>query len=254
MVTTGVGISTPTTSSDNIIITGNKIYREGRAIARYISLSTGGNINGSCTGNVFDDFTIDGVDDEVINGFGSTPTLTLADGWIVERNKNQTVTINIAPSDGLFLGPLNTAVGTGNTTYASYIEPGVDSLLSTSGGDVVFWLADQNINQEFYWVIPAKTCLPMWVTIINFSVNIDSSDPDVQDLARATIRNENPFTEETTGDSDPALGITLSLTPTGTFRVTPTSRINMNLLWRSRTSGVGTEFANVNGCQITYRW
>jgi hypothetical protein len=265
LVGTSSGISASGVGSIDTrhIITGNSIFREPtKTITHFIHLAiaTLTGTGGIVTDNFFNSPFVDSGDtlDETINGLGTAPTHTaLAASWIVEKNKNQTVTIKLAPSDGNFLGPFNSIVGTPDNTHESYIEPGVDGFLSTTSSQTIFWLSDQNVNQEFYWVIPAKTCLPMWVTIINWSVDISSSNPDVQDLARLFINDANNFNEETTGDSNPDGGAALSLTPThsfATFQVTPDSKINMNLLWRARKSGIGVEFANVDEGQITYRW
>ena len=251
--TTGVGISLDGVTSGQFVISGNKIDREGRSIARYIVLPSSATPEGLCVDNSFDDFTIDGSDDETINGFASATVSVIPLGWIVERNKNQTMTVVMAPSDGAYEID-DIIVGT-PFTATSNISAGVEGAFSFSN-ITVFNVNDQNANIQFFWAISARETLPPNVKIVYTSVDVNSSDPDVQDLHVLSISDLRfPTDLETTGSVD-YLGAftTITLTPSGTFQNTPANNIVVALLWRARKSGIGFEFCDVLDFIISYRW
>jgi hypothetical protein len=261
-VTTGVGISTPTGSSGNITITGNKIDREGRSIARYIFLSTSGITNGICAGNVFDDFTIDGSNDEAINGFGSSPVATAPNnGWIVERNKNQTVVQYITNGIGNisvqgFMGPQD-----GNSTTATANYQHAFPFTTLQLGTFTYDVGNAGNSVRYGWLIDGRSAIPADVKILEISITTDgSADCDTADDNDLFIEIASRVSG-VLASSTPGTGVVTSAIVTHTlsdpgdftniFNSIDGIQVRMDMLLRHATNQMDviiTEF------KIKYRW
>jgi hypothetical protein len=172
--------------------------------------------------------------------------------WAVNTNKNQTVQVKMSPMDG------NTKVddvtaGGFSLSEQSAIYSGSDIVYSFSSTSI-FFLEDQNNNVIFWWTIPCRMCLPPDVTIIEAEVFVNSSNPDVQDLAYLFIDDLEGVGFDSSGATDPDPGVTLTVTASTQIINDAATTPNISLIWRARTSGLGSEFMDIDDFLITYRW
>lgn len=91
-------------------VTGNRIYRDGVSIASYIYIDkhTSGSSRGIVVNNYFDDYTVDGSNEQVIN-WGSAAS-DYPTQWTIHSNANQTAYAQIPLTDGHHFNHTHTTV------------------------------------------------------------------------------------------------------------------------------------------------
>lgn len=154
------------------IIQGNQIYRGSQKLDKYVYIFTSTNSDtGIITDNFFDSSTVDGVSDTVL-----VSTATVPIGWIIERNKNQTVTLNFNAYDGTW------SVGNISDFIFGDVPSASDGLAvygsNSSNGDMVKISYTTNaFNNARYikWNIPLNQTVPKGANIVSASAGISAS-------------------------------------------------------------------------------
>lgn len=242
VVTTGVGISTPTTLNEMVSITGNKIDREGTTIARYILLSTAGTPVGVCTDNVFDTFTT-GSDDETINGTGSGTPGALASSWVVTQNKNQTELALINGSAGQLVAD---GISAGGLTQTQFARP----MNSVTSGMQILWDAG---GQSFEWMIPFNDFLPLGVLVTSVALNHQHSSIVPDTTNNLIFKVEDVTSAVTSATFNPGLTETAASLLSINKRNTARSGLYFSLTW-TINDAADNDSAFITDLTVTYRW
>lgn len=226
-------------------ITGNQLSRSGNVVLSYINCnsSTG---DGLVVDNILDDFTVNDISSSVIINAPAT--------WVVERNKNQTVTLLLRGFHGTWAAD-NGVFGSATVAAAKiYIytsdDPAQDSFMldypSGSPGIVTYW-----------WEIPLYGILPHGVTVTDGYIVVESS------AAAATTGSMLFEVRDSAGTG--GLSSTVSFLSPGysagvdvALQITGSKQILPNLYPRARIytefNHSATSIIKGKGLSITYRW
>jgi hypothetical protein len=237
----GIIIASSGAVKKRTIITGNQIYRASATIIQYIFLS-GTDTEGICSGNYFDDFTVDGA--------ANTQAVTTPPpvGWVVERNKNQTVSAKIQPTTGQ-IGIRSG--GTVNPVLAG-VAPNIAASYVMVRTDIFFSYGDPTKDQYVNWFIPIDTVLPPSVKLISASVSVYCG------LAASTRNATMWFSSDSLG---PSVGtsVVLTLSPqtlthsTTGYTSSPTDGAFI-VLELELSHATLNNSASAGEMTVTYRW
>lgn len=235
-------------SNLNYVITGNKIYRQDtvttRDITNYIALSSLSTTSGIVVGNFFDDTTVDGGDDEVITGSGTSPSGTRSGEFIVERNKNQTESIAVDGSSGHF---------TLNNIYTDYAST-LTSTITNQNLDtnlIAFTNNDNPSSVAFRWLVGGVDILPPNVLVTSISItHIRTGGAASTNDLTITI-DDRDGASETSSTFNPAVSVenTDTFNISGTYRNTFSNRLNVLVQYVS-----DDDTLTLRDLSITFRW
>lgn len=246
----GLGVAVPV---KHHIVQGNQIYRVSTTIEAYIKVIAGTSTDtGLCVENFFDSTTVDSSSNTTL--ISGAPI-----GWIVERNKNQTVTTTVRATTGQW--NLNGIVAgtfpTGCSITASEVEPpSVSMTIDYTGGS-------GNIN--VFWRVNLFDYLPKNVKITQITQTVQSASA----ISSTGTYNITLYSRTTTPSSLAAAGanftggyvggtaVTLTITPTNTtssntFINSPASKLYVEGFIGITSSG--TEQITGTGLTVTYTW
>lgn len=158
------------TSVGSATITGNQLNRSGNTVNSYIngSSATG---SGLVVDNIFDSHTIDGSSTTLVTG---APT-----SWVIERNKNQTVSITVKPISGAHThyhdvtAATNALFGTGSIP-TDLLQVAITTTSSGAGtASLAYVGTGQHVQWD--WLLSAYDVLPTNVNIVSVSVTVQSN-------------------------------------------------------------------------------
>ena len=224
------------------IVSNNQIHREGRPISRYIALETDNTLGGGlCIDNFFDDFT-NGADVETINA-------DHANTWIVERNKNHTVTAS-------FRGSIGDKSINDYTVGDLAGTPSISSVVlipNNATQEVVFDYFDASNVRTFAWHIGGQGELPQGVTIVSVAIThrLTSGVPNQLNNLQVTLADDSGA--EFLNDTPSAASQTATLTLVGAFINSLTNRLNAVVRWQVDDAAF-TRRLLIEDFEITYRW
>ncbi len=197
----------PSDSTANHIIQGNKIYRYNQNLVNYITLPTSSNNYGVVVDNFFDSPTIDGYSTSVINN------LTTLDNYVIERNKNQTSTLNFNIFNGVWASGI-----THNLVFGDYAITGEDeqsgiavySINGVGNGDMPQVYYDGSISTDRYlsWDISLSGCLPHNTYIVGADVILANTTNLSSGVSNWTLQLKS-------------VGLTATSGPTSVLNTTP---------------------------------
>lgn len=245
--------------SPHYVISHNKISR-GTTVAGitlYISLSANANVSGLCVDNFLDFPTIDGATTTVI-----TLAATRSVGWLVERNKNQTETIQLSYGDGNFgITTLNYLVG-GTSTLVSGIKGSPTSTGLPGSFDVRYTVDTTEDGIRMFWQLPLLDILPNGVEIIDFSCTVSAgTTPGAGSQVNLLIESdtdgpEGPSLDLTTFPGAPVI-LALSDAPglASRYFVTNSNRVLVLITtWIVQGGPPATHNVDFSDIMVTYRW
>lgn len=166
----GFGIAASTGlvgSSREYIITGNTIKRDNRNITAYIA-GPGSDDFAFVNNNILDNSTINGTSTDVIIGNSN---------WIIERNRNQTASIELV-NVGWVSANAGVIVRNGTSTTESIAAVSfsyVDDLLVTGQPAVRYLFNTTDSTGALQWIINLNSILPIGVRIIDATVVMTQS-------------------------------------------------------------------------------
>lgn len=245
---TGIRIDTglgPGTGIRSHLIRGNQIYRQGTVIASYIDVVPVSTTTdrGLIVENILDLPTVDNATNvSVIIGYSV--------GYVVERNKNQTVTQILSPRAGLW------SIGSAHVIFG---QPVSNSTISQGPTDGVFVNYNYNSTNDEKAIlsIPLNMALPEGAIITSLSTSLASSGA-ISNVATGTFRIDSSTNSET--DGTPA---SFTTTPS-TYTFNPTllhmakrdpnsdTRLYLTIDVNNASNGAVTVF--VTAPQVTFHW
>jgi hypothetical protein len=231
-------------------ITENKFYRDASVITAYI---VGVAVYGMAhiTNNYFDSESCDGATDyDVVKG--------AQDGWVVEKNKNQRVTVYLSAINGSAMNVAAHYVGkTSATTPNSYIY--IYGQAGPTDAGVYLNYADTPAAVSFNWYLGLIGILPKDVYIVDASIKVDTNiNPTA---ASASFKIYDADFAMGTGDTSAAVdstGVTLTLSndaswSTRSFYNHATKYPSLSII-TSINDAANPVVGHWYGISLTYRW
>ena len=204
VVEAGVGA----TATKHHSIQGNAIYRLSQSIEAYIKVTaTTSSDTGICVDNFFDSPTIDGSSTVVVK--------TAPSGWLVERNKNQTVAQIFDARQGLWSIATVIAGIIPTTTSSNIVNNVTDPYITTYTYD------HAPTTETIAWKIPLVGNVPNGVTITGVEVNVWITSLAATRQFGLTLNT--PSISSTQGWNLTTSPTLYQLTLTGTHVVVPTN-------------------------------
>lgn len=243
-------------------ITGNQLSRSGNVVLSYINCnsSTG---DGLVVDNILDDYTVNDISSNVI--------VNIPSSWVVERNKNQTVTVTIKPVNGIHTTN-TTAVENAIFSAPAAYQTGLSSIalegLAANGFDFVglVYLGDGS-TVKHDWVVQLAVAIPFGVWIVNVNCNVSSSiqtgggavGNTVMRLASSSIAHLtatqsylSPYVAASIVNIALPVGTTVD-SPNSNFRVDNSHKPYISLSTEVDQSA-GAQTVNIYSVDISYRW
>lgn len=239
-------------------IQGNRLRRGTTSITAYILITTPTSASesiGICTDNIFDSPTINGSSTSVISVSGSTVR------WVIEKNKNQTVTYTIESFRGTAAFS-NVIAGTSPAAPNSYIQ-GYDMPI---GGTT--WLVEATVGAAdgyvaFQWTVPLHGVLPENVTVLSISTSYRASASILPGATngegvlalRQGVTTESEDMTIVNGSYTGGTTVPVTLTPTSnTFKTNRSGNEELIVYTTMILDHSSTLSYMVYPLQITYRW
>lgn len=237
------------------IVTGNAIHRSGTDLAAYIKVIPFSSTtdSGLITNNFFDSTTIDGSSTTVVLGAPLT--------YIVNQNKNQTVTTTVSPFYGNWaIAGTDTETGhiAGGNSLASYVS----SVVGTGGADdglptvaIQYGEAGSPSDIYFNWGLPLEGLIPFGAQFTSATINNIIIDSVANTTVRTiTIRvNGNGITGASTPTTITAATTDHSLVP-GAIVVAKPGTYPLQLMISIHLTATANRLISFENLTVTYVW
>lgn len=260
LTSTGITITSAGSVERPTIISHNKIYRGTSEILNYIDLSalSTSDSSGFVTENWFDSVTLD--------NFILLTTVTGPKNWIIDRNHNQHITVEIegnlgfsSVSDtvgGAFHG--HGAVFTGGTAYTA---PTWNGLNGTAPDDTqqMIWHFDST-GRSYIWDIPLQGTVPYGANVVGLVVTGDRVGSAFSSASTTTVNIVNAIWAGASGSFSWNTGTashTYSISPTyGQAQMIPGPGNKYPKVQILATTAADTGNGSIfwHSIFVTYRW
>lgn len=232
----------------SVEITGNKLFRDTQTITAYIGGPLANTLVVRIVDNYFDSHTIDGASNTAL-------VANAGDDWVIERNRNQTVTDTILPA---IIGEKTVQSSGGVNT----LIPGAAFTINSSASiaalaaatpALLFTYADASTAKTFVWYAPLCDLLPAGSKLISISASYQGSfAPDQTDDATLSLLDyDGGIATESDADLITASPTTLTIIANGVW--TPKQSLHTRLSFDIDDSAAsGT--VSITTISITYRY